>query len=422
MKKRILVISWYFPPINSSEGLVTYKLLKNSKYKYDIFTQKENDMWSYTKTELEYSDNMQCFYSPYKELEMFEEAALDYYQKNMDKYDIIMTRSMPEESHKIGLAIKEINPQIKWIASFGDPIGNNPFTLMSLKNANPHSLSNRYIRHMGFREMISIKRIIKSFLYRRRIKKEYHLFIEKPNKLQYQIINSCDKVIYNNKYQKDYMLKEYNNMDELEKKTIILPHSFDEQLYQAKKSKNSKIVFTFIGHLDDIRSPHCLFKAIKELKKFDKKLADKVVFDFYGNLSDKDKLYLLNSQLLDVVNIKQSVDYIESLKIMSNSDWLIQIDANISDIIDHNIFFAAKLADYLGAKQKIIGITMLDGASADILRQNNALVVSNCVNDILNYLYLIIYENYEVHMNKETRKIYSSSNVSKIFDDEISKI
>ena len=39
--KKGLVISWYFPPINSSEGLVTFKLLKNSKYKYDVFTQPE---------------------------------------------------------------------------------------------------------------------------------------------------------------------------------------------------------------------------------------------------------------------------------------------------------------------------------------------------------------------------------------------
>ena len=28
--KKGLVISWYFPPINSSEGLCTFKLLKNS--------------------------------------------------------------------------------------------------------------------------------------------------------------------------------------------------------------------------------------------------------------------------------------------------------------------------------------------------------------------------------------------------------
>ena len=33
--KRILVISWYFPPINSSEGLVTYKLL-NSERQADL--------------------------------------------------------------------------------------------------------------------------------------------------------------------------------------------------------------------------------------------------------------------------------------------------------------------------------------------------------------------------------------------------
>ena len=42
MKKQCrkgLVISWFYPPGNSSEGLVTYKLLKNSKYQYDVFTR-----------------------------------------------------------------------------------------------------------------------------------------------------------------------------------------------------------------------------------------------------------------------------------------------------------------------------------------------------------------------------------------------
>ena len=29
LMKKILVISWFYPPINSSEGLVTYKLLYN---------------------------------------------------------------------------------------------------------------------------------------------------------------------------------------------------------------------------------------------------------------------------------------------------------------------------------------------------------------------------------------------------------
>ena len=40
--KKILVISWFYPPINSSEGLVTYKLLRNSKLQYDVCMQESN--------------------------------------------------------------------------------------------------------------------------------------------------------------------------------------------------------------------------------------------------------------------------------------------------------------------------------------------------------------------------------------------
>ena len=45
--KKILVITWFYPPVNSSEGLVTYKLLNNSRYEYDVFTQKNSASWSY---------------------------------------------------------------------------------------------------------------------------------------------------------------------------------------------------------------------------------------------------------------------------------------------------------------------------------------------------------------------------------------
>ena len=46
-----LVYSWFFPPINSSEGLVTFKLLKNSEYNYDVFTQKNDTVWTYGANE-----------------------------------------------------------------------------------------------------------------------------------------------------------------------------------------------------------------------------------------------------------------------------------------------------------------------------------------------------------------------------------
>ena len=421
--KRILVISWYFPPINSSEGLVTYKLLSNSKYEYDVFTQNSNESWSYGKSnDLKIPNNIKCIISSTNNMEEYKNEAINYFQDNIDKYDIIMTRSMPEVSHIIGLEIKKIKKDITWIASFGDPIANNPFTLMAINNNNPYSLNERYKRVMGIRKIISPKRMIKSFFYKRRMKNNYNLYVKQNNILQSKIIHNCNYVIYNSINQKDYMLKDYADKNLLDKKTIVLPHSFDEKLYKKSKIKNDKLIFSFIGHLDDIRTPHLLFAAISKLKEYDNKLSKKVEFNFYGNLSDKEKLYLLDNELLDIVKIRKSVDYIKSLEIMEAADWLIHIDANISKIINKNIFFAAKIADYIGAKTNILGITMIDGTSADILRNYNALCIENSIEEIYNYLYLIIYEEYKNKLNLEYREEFNAINVAKEFDKYIKNI
>ena len=166
--KKILVISWFFPPVNSSEGLVTYKLLNNSKYEYDVYTQNSNDSWSYGKNDfLPLNKNIKSIYSNASNLTDFYKEGVKFFENNKNKYDIVMTRSMPEESHMIGLEIKKIKPEIKWIASFGDPIGNNPFTLKALQSNNPYSLRNRYQRQMGIKEILSLKRILKDIIYKK---------------------------------------------------------------------------------------------------------------------------------------------------------------------------------------------------------------------------------------------------------------
>ena len=258
-------------------------------------------------------------------------------------------------------------------------------------------------------------------MYKKRYYNAYNIYVEQKNILENQIIMYADNIICNNEYQKKYMIEK--NQIDFEKKVLVLPHSYDSSLYGKKAShKNKKIVFTYIGHLDDIRTPKLLFKAIKRLKELDNNLSERVEFNFYGDMSDSDKLYVLNNELLDLIKFNKPIKYIESLNIMQKSDWLIHIDANLFDIIDENIFFAAKLADYLGSGRNIMGITMLDGASADLLRINNALLVTYSIDDIFNYLYNIIYNNYSVKMNEEARKQYDAKKVAKDFDIFISKI
>ena len=69
-----------------------------------------------------------------------------------------------------------------------------------------------------------------------------------------------------------------------------------------------------------------------------------------------------------------------------------------------------------------MGITMLDGVSADILRKNNALVMSHSKDEIKNYLYLILFENFNIVMDDKAFKEFDAVNVAKSFDDFIQNI
>jgi len=416
--KRILVISWFYPPINSSEGLVTYKLLKASEYEYTVFTQNSSDLWSYGKEDfLPTSENVSVHFSKADNLEDWEKESVEYYKANIDKFDIVMTRSMPPESHKVGLKIKKINPNIKWIASFGDPIADNPYTKIATYFPSPYSYKNcRNI--LGY---ISPKRIIKSFLFNCREWKRRRSVLKSENEFQSSIFKYSDYIIMNSSYQRDYMLEGCS--DEIKNKAVVLNHSFDESLYPAKTAKaTDKIKMTYVGHLDDIRTPKLLFSAIKELYDEHQNLSDKIEFSFYGNLSDADKLFIINNQLTDLIKVKKAVSYTESLEIMSNSDWLLQIDANIYSAYDKNIFFAAKLADYIGSGSKIFGITMMNGISADIMRNLNTVVMSHSKEEIKNYLWLIIFNGLNAEINQEFRNEFNSKSVAKKFDEIIYSI
>lgn len=414
--KKILVISWFYPPINSSEGLVTYKLLRNSKLQYDVCMQESNASWSYGKNEkLPEAANVTRIPVAADDLEMWKEAAVEYFRKNKEKYDIVMTRSMPPESHMIGLKIKEIKPEIIWIASFGDPIANNPFVLKNMNTLSPYS---HKFRRMGIKELISPKRILKNELWKKRTNDSLEPF-RREQKLEEEILKQCDYVILNNKYQEAYMLGNYD--ESIKGKALVLPHSYDSTLYPetaGESKENKKIRMVYIGHLDDIRTPHLLFKAVKQLKEMKADLADRLEIQLYGNMSDKEKVYLLDNELLDIVQIKKPVDYRTSLAIMKEGDWLIHIDANLSGVLDENIFFAAKLADYIGAGKPIFGITMFDGAGADVIRDVNGLTVSYTADEIRNYLYLIVYKNYTIQMESgKNKEQYNAVNVAARFDE-----
>lgn len=415
--KRIFVISWFYPPINSSEGLVTFKLINNSKYKYDVFTQNNFYDWTYGSTvDYKNNKNVNVIFSESNCLKAWVEDAYQYFVKNKDKYDYIMTRAMPQESHLVGLRIKKDFPNVKWLASFGDPILHNPYHYINCSLYSMHSLKNPINKSRRKLYKLSPKRFLYNCAWECR-----HRFATKLRKelkqIQLETLKYADKIVLNNESQKKYMLQD--NKKYLAKCHVIR-HSYDSSFYpKASKKSHDKIRFVFVGHLDEIRNVDSLFCAINELNKSVEDLSKKAEFVFYGDMSIQNKVYIIDNQLTDIIKVEKPISYQESLNEMVNADWLIHTDGNISSVVDENIFFAAKIVDYFGSGTNILATTMQFGDVVDALRQANCLVLSYSCNEIKNWLYLIIYKNFKQELNKDFIKQFDAINVAKEFDTKV---
>lgn len=422
--KKGLVISWYFPPINSSEGLCTFKLLKNSNYSYDVYTQKNNKSWSYdTNEDKLISQNINTIFSEKSDIKEWVTEGVEQFSETMENYDFMMSRSMAPESHEIALEIKKKNPNLLWIASFGDPIDNNPYTKLTIMES-PYKVKGKGILSQSIKYVFSPKRIIKNIFweYRDRKYKKNHTRFYKDAKLQDEVLKKCDVIIFNNVYQMEHMLKGYR--DNIKEKALILPHGYDVDFYEKnkkdKKNKETEYKISYLGHLDDIRTPKNFLKALCRLKEKKRALYDKLNIEIYGNMAISDKVFMVDNDICDVVKFKKPVKYFESLSVMKESDLLLLIDANLGTVISKNIFYAAKLADYIGSGSNILGITMLDGPSADIIKEVGGVVSSHSVEDIYNNLVIILEEKIDI-FNNDRKKNYDMRTIAKSFDNTISK-
>ena len=77
----IFVASWFFPPATSSEGIVTYKLLRNSKYHYDVFSSTSRQ-WGYQKPMQRVEDqNLTCYSVETDDIEEWVEASVAKFEE-----------------------------------------------------------------------------------------------------------------------------------------------------------------------------------------------------------------------------------------------------------------------------------------------------------------------------------------------------
>ena len=331
----ILFIAYDYPPILSPESIQVQRRalsLANSGHNIFILSSHEAPAFEFIDDSLlEKHENIKIFRTKkplfekginlfYKFFDLtdrklwWKNLAFEEAKKiiNNFKIDILYTHSTPLVDHLVGLRVKELYVDMQWIAHLSDPWTLNPYK--------------KY-----------------RFTWQFKVNREY----------EKRVLKLANIVTVTSNKTKELFICEFPCV---KGKIKVLPHTFDKKLFEKKCNKNSKKVIVHTGNVYGLRTIKYLLEALRELDiDFE--------FRFYGKIKKEEFELIDKYGLSDKVKICSQIPYLESLKVISEADYLLLVDAPL----ENSPFFPSKLADYIGAMKPIIALTPRNSASVEIL-------------------------------------------------------
>lgn len=351
MPKKILLLTHVFPPYVFPESYLITKKLGNLKdCEIDVITMEAFFPWVTRDLEFEALatkdfSNIQRLkpptwykYLPFSKLEVLfslPDAYLYllplYVRKiktmSLDNYDIVVTWSMYHSVHLLGPLLKKKYPALRWIAHFSDPWSDNPF-----------------FTHGRFVKFIN-------------------------EKLESYVFKGADKIVFTSLSTLENFTKKYSFW---KNKAHYIAHCFVEKLYPKKINKNKIYTIRYLGSFYKSRSPKPFIDGLIAINKDDPEFLNpsKIRIEFIGssefNIDD-----LLGDLPPGLLMQRSSISYIESLRLMKESDLLLVIDAPF----ENSPFLPSKIVDYFGAEKVIFGVGAA-GVTRSVLENAGFLVAS----------------------------------------------
>ena len=408
---RIFVASWFFPPSTSSEGIVAYKLLRNSRHTYDVCSSSSKN-WSYgTRMEME-ADNIEVFPIETDELEVWAAEAVKLFEKRHAEqpYDAIMTRSMPPDSILVGWAIRLNHPEIPWIASLADPVAKEPYNIV------------RDIQGSGgLNEQEKAEFTAALWTGVQKWRDHPDAAVRQLcdfKEMEDYAIGNASALIFPGSTLRSYVLAGRRRAN-----AYVVPHTFDRSLYaddsELAPRADDRLTITFLGHSDPQRSLEPIVRAVNFLRLNVPEYLDKLHFRFIGHVPAPVRALIANFYLHDCITVESSVDYITSLKIMQESDWLLHIDANFEFLsrTGGSIYFAGKIADYMGTDTPILAVTGAHSPAYEIVRRAGGVCVEqDDIGKIADVLMDIVDGRVQPQIDRAFRDGYDAVNVARDYD------
>ena len=231
---------------------------------------------------------------------------IEAYLKNNPEIDTLITTGPPHSVHLIGLALKN-KTSLRWIADFRDP-----WTTISY---------HRYLR------------------LSKRSK-------QKHKKLEEQVLNSCDDLIVTSP-------KTKSNFEKITNKPIhLITNGYD---FDSPKLKPNPKVFkmSYVGSLLRDRNPLLLWEVLSDLINENKDFNACFELHFYGKQANNFKEIIAHYKLDSIVHFQGYVPHQEAIELMSSSQVLLLIEINSEQTSE---IIPGKLFEYLGVNRPVLAL------------------------------------------------------------------
>lgn len=306
-------------------------------------------------------------------------AVQKYLDESELKPDVLVTFAQPFTDHLIGQDLRK-RFGLPWLAHFSDPWVDNPFSLFD---------STTYKLNLA---------------------------------MERSVAESADILAFTSQETVDLFYAKYP--DKLKEKAAILPQCFDSAQYDDSVPKG-RITVRYLGNFYGKRTPMPLIRALLKIKETDPEFLDDISFELVGS-GDIDGSAVEQMGLSkELFSIRSSVPYSESLKLMSESDGLLVIDAPA----EKSVFLPSKLIDYIGANRPVFGITPAGTAEKLITDLGGEIADPENLDELTAKLRIFIDELRHRRIaetvgwgREDVRRQYSTANVASLFSALLKKI
>lgn len=191
--------------------------------------------------------------------------------------------------------------------------------------------------------------------------------------MERRVLHLSDKIITYTRQIKEHILKNYPFIkpDEI----TIIPHGFDEEDFNVKfvsSRLSDKMRVTYSGAFYDERTPKFFLNAVEKLFKERPDLENQIEFYFVGNFPKKYYRKIQKSKYKSNFHFTGYVDHKTNIQYLLDSDvlWLM-----IRHSKNPHLYATSKLFEYIGTGKPILACVPVNGAAAMTLKDYGASLI-----------------------------------------------